>query len=69
MKTKFNNVVHKEIFYPGAKIIAEGGNNQKAYCIVDGTVNVQCKKSAGSKFTDLLYQQDPTRARRDAEQI
>lgn len=40
MKTKFNNVVHKEIFYPGAKIIAEGTNFQKAYCIVEGTVKI-----------------------------
>lgn len=54
-KTKFNNVIKKEIFYPGAKIIAEGSNNHVAYVIVDGTVKIQCKKSAGSKFTDLLY--------------
>ena len=36
---------------------------------MEGTVKIQCKKSAGSKFTDLLYQQDPTRARRDAESV
>jgi len=53
MKTKFNNVVHKETFYPGAKLIEEGQNRHTAYVIISGTVNLVCQKKAGTMFTNL----------------
>ena len=69
MKTKFNDVVHKETFYPGAKLIAEGSNNHKAYIIISGTVNLVCQKKAGTMFSNLAYKLDPAKAKRDAELI
>lgn len=55
MKTKFNNCVHKKVFYPGAKLIKEGYNDQTAYVIVEGTINLVCSKTAGSRFSSLEY--------------
>lgn len=66
LKTKFNNVITKKTFYPGAKIILEGKNDMHAYVIIDGTVNILCRKS-GQKLTVLEYQGDPTKAKRDSE--
>ena len=53
MKTKFNNVVHKETFHPGMRLIEEGQNKHTAYVIINGTVNLQCQKKAGTMFTNL----------------
>jgi|DEB0MinimDraft_12_1074336.scaffolds.fasta_scaffold265900_1 hypothetical protein len=39
-----------------------------AYVIVEGTVNLVCRKS-GQKLTTLEYQGDPTKAKRDQEAI
>lgn len=66
LKTKYNNVIKKVVFYPGSKLITEGTNEKKAYVIIDGMVRLLCKNS-NQKFTVLEYQNDPTKAIRDQE--
>jgi len=66
LKTKFNNVIEKKTFYPGAKLIKEGTNENLVYVIVEGTCSLVCRKS-GQKLTVLEYQSDPTKAKRDIE--
>ena len=39
LKTKFNNLVTKKTFYPGAFILNEGQNSKMCYVIVEGTCN------------------------------
>lgn len=68
LKTKFNNVITKQTFYPGTKIITEGGNNLIAYVIVEGTCNLVSHKT-GQKLTVLEYRGDPTKAKRDREHL
>jgi signal-transduction protein with cAMP-binding, CBS, and nucleotidyltransferase domain len=54
LKTKFNNIMTKKVFYPGMKIIEEGKSNPKAYIIVNGNVKLMCNQT-GNKFTYLEY--------------
>lgn len=56
----------KKVFYPGSKIIQEGKNEGIAYIIVEGTAKLECRNSA-KKMQALLYEEDPTMARRDKE--
>lgn len=67
LKTKFNNLVTKRVFYPGAVLIKEGTNNKVAFVIVSGECNLILTKT-GHRFMMLEYEGDPTKKRRDMEQ-
>ena len=59
-KTKFVNVFHEKIFYPGQKIIEEDKNDRVLYVIVSGSCNLVCEKTK-KLFKDLEHIEDPTK--------
>ena len=68
LKTKFNNLITKKVFYPGSLIFKEGQTLSKCYVIVEGTCHfVQTKP--GHRFAMFEYHDNPLQLSRDQEQL
>ena len=68
LKTKFNNLVTKKVFYPGSYLFKEGQTISKCYIIVDGTCHL-IQTKPGKKFAMFEYKDNPGQFQKDKEAL